>query len=291
MTKHEWLRADTKGAIIGVDREREIISGYIVAQEGPFKSDGRGEFDRDSLKAIVNLMKAAPNGLKSRFTHPDLSNDGLGKFLGRAKRPRLDKISARESYGEQKDNEISVVRADLYLNSSAHKAPAGDLAEYVMSLAETDPDAMSSSLVLTVDQEFRIDKKGRPATDDQGNELPPLWRPLQLHASDIVDTGDAVDGLLSMDGLPDEIVRKASAMLDQQFAGEEPQFIRQRLIAYVDRYLARQFPEFDLGHDPECCCGSGEVSIEIVDGPVDDCSYQPDRDPEILRGRRRNRQR
>ena len=31
-TKHEWLRADTKGSIIGVDWKREIISGYIVAR-------------------------------------------------------------------------------------------------------------------------------------------------------------------------------------------------------------------------------------------------------------------
>lgn len=275
---HEWLAAKTDGPTVGVDRENEIIRGYVVAQEGPFKSDGRGEFDVPALKQIVKLMKAAPNGLKVRFTHPDLSNDGLGKFLGRAKNPRLDKISSRESAGELKTDEITVVRADLHIDPSAHETPGGDIGKYIMDLAESDPNALSSSLVIRADLEYRIDKQGRPLKDDLGNELPPLWRPLALHASDIVDTGDAVDGLLSTGtefmGLPDAIVRKAAQLMDEQFAGKSREFVAARCSAWLDRYLTRRY-------------GPQEETLQLappLEEPVAPLGpYDPTRDPDRLR--------
>jgi hypothetical protein len=209
-------------------------------------------------------MKAAPNGLKSRFTHPDLSSDGLGKFLGRAKNPRLDIIRERDSEGTLKTNEIHVVRADLHIDPSSHKTPSGDIGGYIMDLAESDPDALSSSLVLRADKTYRIDDKGRRLKDENTEEdLPPLWTPTALHATDIVDTGDAVDGLLSTlsaDGLPDAVVRNAAALMDRQFAGRPREFVRERAIAWLDRYLSRRFgeaapempaePEYDPSRDP-----------------------------------------
>ena len=81
------------------------------------------------------------------------------------------------------------------------------LGAYVMDLAESDPDALSSSLVLQRDEELRLDRRGRPLVDNEGIELPPLWRPTKIHASDIVAVGDAVDGFLSADSLPDAVVR------------------------------------------------------------------------------------
>ena len=240
----DWLKANAAGSPIGVDRkagEAGIIYGYIAAQAGPFKSEGRGEFDMAALKEIVKLMKSAPNGLKSRFAHPTLSDDGLGKLLGRAKNPRMDTISTRESDGALKVDEVAVVRADLHLSPTSRKTPSGDLGGYVLDLAESDPDAMSSSLVLTKEDEHRIDKNGRPARDDNGNVLPPLWRPRRLHASDIVDTGDAVDGILSVDGLPDKLVRQGAAMLDEQFAGQSREVIKARAKSWLGKYLDRRF--------------------------------------------------
>src|SRR4051812_5845969 len=103
--KPEWLKVQarsigTEGAP-RVDRQNNVILGYVVAQQGPFKSEGRGEFDGKALRTIVKLMKAEPTGLKSRFTHPDLSSDGLGKFLGRAKNPRLDVITTKDADGNE----------------------------------------------------------------------------------------------------------------------------------------------------------------------------------------------
>src|SRR5262245_4116304 len=188
-----WLRPQFSGRPVGVDRETGagVLRGYVVAQAGPFKSEGRGEFDRQALAEIVRMGNEAPRGIKSRFTHPDMSSDGLGKFLGRSQGFSL--AAAADARGKR----VQAVRADLHFDPSAHDAPGGDLAGYVMRLAESDPDALSSSLVLHADREQRLEPDGRtPTRGPDGEELPPLWRPTRLHASDIVDTGDAVDGLL-----------------------------------------------------------------------------------------------
>jgi hypothetical protein len=198
----KWLRSNVTAPLVSVDREHNVIRGYVVAQQGPFKTPGRGEFDEQSLKTIVKLINATPKGLKSRFAHPSLSEDGIGKFLGRAREARLDKDR---------------VRADLHLDPSSFSTPSGDLGGYVMDLADSDPDAFSSSLVLKADKLKRTDKQGRPQKDEEGNELPPLWRPTELHASDVVDEGDAVDGFLSTDSLPDAVLRRGAQLLDQQF--------------------------------------------------------------------------
>jgi hypothetical protein len=187
--RKQHLRAGGQLAPAGVDREAKVIRGMIVAKLGPFKSPGRGEFDNLALKSILRLMSGTKQGLRARYGHPGLadSSEGLGTFLGRARSPRLDK-----------DGETPAVRADLHFDETAFKTPQGDLAGYVMDLAESDPEALSSSLALWADLQFRIDPKtGRQQLDAEGNPLPPLWRPTKLEATDIVGIGDAVDGLLS----------------------------------------------------------------------------------------------
>lgn len=249
----QYLRASFTGRPVGVDRKNEVLQGYVVAQEGPFKSEGRGEFDEQSLSAIVRLGNAARGGLKSRFTHPDLSSDGLGKFLGRVR-----DFSMSQATDARTGRRVKAVRADLHFDKSAHSTPSGDLAKYVMDLAESDPEALSSSIVVKPELEYRRKKDGTLEKDADGNELPPLWRPLELHASDIVDTGDAVDGLLSADQLTaalsvgltpelqaalkwDNVVRLAGQMLDGLFSGQSREVVEARCSAYLARYLARRY--------------------------------------------------
>jgi hypothetical protein len=228
-----WDSLKATGKPIGVDREAGVIKGYVVAQRGPFKSEGRGEFDDASLLSIVALMNAKPQGTKSRFGHPGMSDDGLGKFLGRSKDARID--------GDR-------VRADLHLNPASRTTPHGDLGGHVMDLAESDPDALSSSLVLQVDREWRLASDGKSRkTDDRGQELPPIWRPKAIHASDIVDTGDAVDGLLSAgidpDGLPLAALWRGAELLDSVFAGQEREAVEARCLSWLGRYLSRRYGE------------------------------------------------
>ena len=241
--KPDWLRAGVVSKATGVDRENNVLRGYVIAQEGPFKSDGRGEFDRASLEALVKLGNAKQGGLKSRFTHPNMSSDGLGKFLGRARNLRMDKaVDARTG------RTVAAVRGDLHFDKTALETPpegGKPLGEYVMDLAESDPEALSSSIVVQADQEFRRKKDGTLESDRDGNPLPPLWRPTALHASDIVDTGDAVDGLLSagvdVEQLPLSVLWKGEQLLDAVFADQEREAVEARLNAYVARYLNRKF--------------------------------------------------
>jgi hypothetical protein len=235
--KPDMLRAGVHGRPVQVDRKNGQILGMVVAQEGPFKSPGRGEFDLDGLERIVQLGKKAPSGLRSRFQHPTASDDGLGKFLGRASSFRMSTALADRPEGKV---EVAAVRADLSLSKAAYDTPSGNLAEYVLNLAEEDPDALSSSLVLTADREYRVDKKGVPLRGEDGEDLPPLWIPTRLYASDIVDTGDAVDGLLSVDDLPDAIHRRAAEMLDRFFGGHPDEVVRERCLSYLEKYLTHR---------------------------------------------------
>ena len=253
LEKPEWLRAAFKREVSKPDREKGIVPDVILAEEGPFKSEGRGEFDRAAIRSIVKMANAKPGGLKSRWTHPGLSSDGLGKFLGRVKNVRSDTI-LREA-GTDKDGnplmkERLVARGDLYLDKTAlepsPESGSKPYGVYVMDLAESDPDAFGTSLVLKVNQETRIDKQGKPLKDDFGEDLPPLWIPTELHASDIVDEGDATNSFLSADilaGLPDAIVRQGCELLDAQFAGQDREVVEARCKAFLNRYLAYRFGE------------------------------------------------
>lgn len=241
----QYLRAGFTGRPVAVDRQANTLLGFVVAQEGAFKSEGRGRFDAESLTQIAALGNAARGGLKSRFTHPGLSSDGLGKFLGRARDFTVSTTRAADGQS------VRAVRADLHFDPTASNTPNGNLSQYVMDLAESDPDALSSSLVIEPDR-FVEDDKGNlvkldPMDDPEGEE-PPLWRPRKLHATDIVDVGDAVDGLLSAEQWSaamrfDTPVRLGEEFLDRFFADLPRDVVEARCRAYLDRYLTRRYGE------------------------------------------------
>jgi len=232
LKSNKWEKTDILGKPIGVDRENKVLRGYVVAEKGVFKNADRGEFDDLSLDGIVKLWGEHRNGLKSRFTHPSLSDDGLGKFLGRSKNARI---------------EGTAVRADLHLDPTSFNTPHGNLGGYIMDLAENDPGAFSSSLVLKADKLERLDEHKRPILSKEGKQLPPLWRPTRLHASDVVDTGEAAGDFMSMDmdveGLPDELVRRGTFLLNEAFPGKPREVVQERLQAWVNRYLDLRYGE------------------------------------------------
>ena len=258
MTKEPaWLRATFQSVGTEVDQEAKVLRGMVVAQLGPFKSAGRGRFDEQSLREIVTLGNKQADGLKSRFTHPDMSNDGLGKFLGRVKSLRMSTaLDARTG------KVVPAVRGDLHFNETALDTPpqgGKPLGIYVMELAASDPNAISSSIVVQPDL-YVEDDKGRLRKLEADEEPPPgvtpLWRPRVLHASDIVDTGDAVDGLLSagdetFEGLPLSALWKGEKLLDSVFDGQSRDVIESRLHAYVNRYLNRKFGEPEVVPTPK----------------------------------------
>lgn len=248
-----------------VDREAGIIRGYVVAQLGPFKSDGRGEFDEQSLQEIVSLWPS--NGLKSRFTHPTESNDGLGKHLGRAHNPQLSTVTVDR---DGKQVEVPAVRADLHFAKSAFRTPNGDLASYVMDLAEEDGAALSSSLVLRKKERWRRDKDGVLLTGPDGIELPPLWTVTHLFGSDVVDEGDAVDGFLSVGNGADwtrDTLAKGNELLDKLFSGQTRSVVRTRCEAFLNRYLNKRYGVLNMDMLGK---NLGALLTDTIDGMADD---------------------
>ncbi len=195
--------------------QAKVLRNYVVAIEGDFK-DGRGAFDAKGLKEISLMINSDRAGLRSRFGHPSIFSDGLGRFLGRSRSARMDSVVNAEG------TRVPAVRADLHFDASAFNTPNGDLATYVMQLATSDPHAISSSLVI------------HPREVDRGRTLAPLWFPERLKASDIVEEGAAVDSLLS-----NASESKLEELMDKVYADLERGEVESKQAAY----LLRRFGE------------------------------------------------
>lgn len=266
-----WLRATAAGAV-GVDREAGVIRGVILAEEGPFK-DKRGEFDSPAIRQVVKLGKDKPKGLRARFAHPTLSADGLGKYLGRHKNIRSDVVMRQRGLGaDGKPSfvQVLVARGDLHLDQTALEEPPGGgkpLGVYIMDLAESDPDALGLSLVLQANESIRLDEKRRPLQDANGEDLPPLWFPVALHACDCVDDGDATHSFLSTDllgSLPDAIVRQGAELLDRQFAGKDRAFVSSHLAAFAERYLNHRFGDDEPKDQGDKAAAERDALDEVI---------------------------
>lgn len=186
---HRYFRAGVatglKAGKDAIDREggdygAGVIYGVAILTRG--EALGHGMWvDREMLEQTHNAVQAAgKNGVKARFTHPGLSSDGLGSYLGRFK-------------NSQDDGDV--IRADIHFQQAAHEAPDGDLAGYVMNLADQDPEAFGTSIVFRRDRDAEQKhqaantKDGRFNSPDADNkEHLPHARLKQLLAVDTVDS-------------------------------------------------------------------------------------------------------
>lgn len=118
-----------------------LIQGLAIVTRGEALGHGYwldSEFVSQTEAQLVSESSAGKKGLKSRFTHPDASSDGMGKQLGRVR------------YGKR-DGDI--LRGNLHFLQTAHQTPDGDLAGYVMQLAAEDPQMFGTSIVFLHDTE------------------------------------------------------------------------------------------------------------------------------------------
>lgn len=170
-----------------VDMKAKAIYGYEVARVGVFnETPARGSFNMENLHTIVKLMNAAPGGVKSHLDHASVTDSGLTWYLGRAKNARIAGTS---------------VKADLFLDESSFHSPHGDIGNYVLTRAKSDPSSLSSSLVLG---EIEIDHNDR--------SLAPVWVPQSVLASDVVGEGAAAGSLLRPASQADQRRAKLKAM-------------------------------------------------------------------------------
>jgi hypothetical protein len=205
-----------------VDRVRNVISGVSVIQVGPLnEGDSRPWFiDATTAKQVVSMGNASPKGLKARWTHPGMSNDGLGTFLGRWRKFRLS-------------DDGTTVLADLHVSRLAMKGE-DSRGEYVLDMAEQEPDAFGVSI-------YPVANHSEMESLETEDGVQPM-RLRKLIAADVVDEpaatrGGFFGGQLSIATAP----AKATQALDRLFANAEPDVIRGRVGDFLESYLASRF--------------------------------------------------
>ena len=198
---------------------------------------------------IDSIAEAAPERLKSRFTHPSLCEDGTGKALG-----VIQDVSSGDGQAF----------GDLHFYASAHKSPDGDLAGYVMDFADESPEAFGLSIVFAHDVEaendFQIENGAEWETDGYGFQYLvgfvspdpdnvenfPHARLADLKAADVVDSPAAnPDGLFhrknellsDANSLVEFVLGRSKSIpkLSSALAGE---IAPERLRTFVSKYLA-----------------------------------------------------
>ena len=237
----EGSRIDPRGGRFGAG----LISGFAVVTRG--EALGHGLWVDETFVASVNeaLEKLSDKGVKSRFTHPDLSGDGLAKGLGRV-------VSSKGSDG--------ISRGELHFWRSSRSTPEGDLAGYVMERATEDAESFGSSIVFDSDDRAEaahfVENGGRIVETFYGQEWDftdfkspdpdnvdnlPHARLKKLWAVDIVD-----DPAANPSGLfhRDQTFREAEGLLDYAlgFSDRKPELVSfgvdpDRVGGFVRRFL------------------------------------------------------
>jgi len=192
--------------------------------------------DDDFLSDVTAAGNAKNTGLKARFTHPGLSSDGLGTYLGKVHNLRTE--------GDR-------VIGDLHFQESATKTPDGNLAEYVMQLAEDAPEDFGISIVFDHDaaasELHRLENTqgGRFVSPDEDNRNNyPHARLQQLRAADVVDSPAAnPDGLFHRE---QQVAQDAEGLFEFAFGLSDgrPELKAlsvdsDRIKAAVSRFLSR----------------------------------------------------
>lgn len=198
------IQLDKKPRLERFDRSPVLVAPGIAEKGGMF---GAGMISGVSLittgealghemwidEVFIQQVAAAVDemGVKSRFTHPGMSSDGLGRLLGRITNAT---VIANQVVGQ------------LHFAQSARKTPEGDLVDYVSTLVSEDPKAAGMSIVFAHDYEAEIefllangaqaeecdgdicvDTDGFKSPDPLNTKNYPHCRLKELRATDLVD--------------------------------------------------------------------------------------------------------
>lgn len=206
-----------------VDREAGKIFGAKAMQIGPLNAgdDRPYKVDSVSLDQLEQLVAARQIGTKVRFSHPNMSRDGMGRHLGRAANAR-----------RVADPEGDYTAVDITLSKAATRSPSGDLFSYVLDLAEQTPEDFGLSLAPLLDR-AAMDK-----IQPDANGLVPI-RLKGLSAIDVVDDPAATrGGLFSIESeAVADLPGAATQLLDTYFADAPADVIRGRLGEFLTTYL------------------------------------------------------
>lgn len=229
----------------GVDRAGGIIKGFAVISKGEAIGHD-AEVDEITLAQTLEHGNKSEVGIKSRFGHPNMSSEALGTFLGRVKNFYLDG---------------GIVRADLYLDSTAYKTPNGDLANYVLDLAEGDPAAFGASIVFDGEMEYRLNEDGTKKKDKNDKPLLPLMRIKKLWAVDTVDEPAANNSMFG--AFFSETVKPSAEMTAflNKFLGN-PDAV-EKVISFLQRYSVNQVEVIEKQKPKEE--GKEKMELKMID--------------------------
>ncbi len=208
-----------------VDREAKRINGVKVMQLGRVNDSRPWEVDEETLRQIVTFGNAPNKGTKARFTHPSMSDDGFGKYLGRWENYRIEGDSAY---------------ADLQLSDTSFSTPNGDLGTYVMDMAEDDPEAFGVSAATSL--------AGVMYTEvPEGKTLP--LRIDGLRAVDFVDEPAATRGGLFDMSTPAGLPALATWIVENHFSDREPREVVERMCSFLSKHYGRDIMSEVLAGD------------------------------------------
>ena len=154
-----------------LDEPNGILHSVVVAQAGKVKSYFE-EIDSETLSQIASLGNAKENGVKARFGHPNMCSSSFGTYIGRFKNYHI---------------EGDAVLADLHLDEVCRSSPTGNLYDYILKMAKSNPDMFGASIAFV------------PAEPATGEGDFPFTRIQDLLATDLVDDPAATDSLFSVD--------------------------------------------------------------------------------------------
>ncbi len=182
-----------------IDRDKGIIKGVHICCEG----EAKGHYinlDRDFIKDVTKLGNEQQTGVKSRFGHPNMSSTTLGTFIGRFH-------NYRNTYIDRDGIKSLTSIADLHLDESSKKSPNGNLYDYTLELAETNPDMFGSSIAF-IEGATKYKKEKTGEKDDKGHDIykdKPYVTINSLLATDLVDDGAATDRLYSSNSFAERV--------------------------------------------------------------------------------------
>ena len=262
-----------RAARLQVDRSFPgAIRGVSLITSGPAAGH---EFEIDH----TTVMQVSEHGtdLRGRWTHGGLSEDGLGRHLGRWTNLRpepfwlcracnAEQVGVRcETCGGVASTEWRTVGDFLFARSAYQLRPDGldvSTPEYLMARAEEDPQSLGISVVAR----FAFDRAPRAEGEQgEGARLARVAARADLLRGDwVADPAANPVGLHAGTGAPSELTEGAMRVLDGIVAREGRDKAKARALAFLARYFGDEFREEEDGSSEQEALRARADALEQV---------------------------